>query len=167
MRVLGVDPGSIVTGWGVVEARGNSLVLVDAGAITPRASLPFEKRLALIHEQLAAAIERCRPEAAAIESLFFAKNVRSAIQLGHARGVALLAIARASLPLAEYAPMEVKRAVTGAGKAEKEQVAHMVRLMLGIHGGAVREKLDVSDALAIAICHAHTSATAARLARAR
>ncbi len=161
MRILGIDPGSSVTGWGVVEKKGSQLVLVGAGAIVAKGDALAE-RLACIAAGLREVIAAHAPEAAAVESLFFAKNVRSAIALGHARGVALLAIAEAKLPVAEYAPAEVKRAIVGNGRAEKEQVAHMVRVLLNHRGPQAR--LDVTDALAVAICHAHTAASRLRIA---
>jgi crossover junction endodeoxyribonuclease RuvC len=164
LRVLGVDPGSTTTGFGVVEARGNSLTLVEAGCVhAPDEELP--ERLVAIHRGLAEVIARSKPDTAAVESLFFAKNVRSAIALGHARGVALLAIAEGGLSLAEYSPAEVKRAVVGTGRAEKEQVAHMVRMLLGRAPQSAR--LDVTDALAVAICHAHTAAAKSKIAGGR
>lgn len=148
----------------MVDARGNSLTLVEAGCVhAPDEELPA--RLVAIHRGLAEVIARSKPDTAAVESLFFAKNVRSAIALGHARGVALLAIAEGGLPLAEYSPAEVKRAVVGTGRAEKEQVAHMVRMLLGRAPESAR--LDVTDALAIAICHAHTAKAKAKIAGGR
>jgi len=165
-RILGIDPGSAVTGWGVVEVKGTSHRLIDAGAIvTPDDALP--ERLLAIHRGLQEVIRVTRPAAAAVESLFFAKNVRSAIRLGQARGVALLTIAEAELPLSEYAPMEIKRALVGTGRAEKTQVAHMVRLLLGPSVKALPNRLDVTDALGVAICHAHYSAARVKLAGAR
>lgn len=165
-RVLGIDPGSNHTGYGVLEPRGTSLVLVEAGCISTRAADPLPERLATIARGLREVVERTEPVHAAVETIFFAKNVRSAIVLGQARGVALLAIAEAGLELHEYAPAEVKRAVVGGGRAEKEQVAHMVRVLLG-NQRVEAKRADVTDALAIAICHAHTWSARARLARAR
>lgn len=165
MRVLGIDPGSQVTGFGVVESSGSSLVLIEGGCVVTRASDSFERRLAVIHEGLADLLLRTKPDHAAVESLFFAKNVKSAIQLGHARGVALLAIAQAGLEAHEYAPTEVKRAVTGTGGAEKGQVAHMVKLLLGASFAKLDSKrADATDACAIAICHANTWKTKSRIA---
>lgn len=165
LRVLGIDPGSQVTGFGVVESSGSSLVLIEGGCVTTKAGEPFEKRLAALHAGLAAVIERTSPSHAAVESLFFAKNVKSAIQLGHARGIALLAVAQAGLALHEYAPSEVKRAVTGAGGAEKGQVAHMVKILLGPTFAKLESaRADATDACAIAICHANTWRTKSRIA---
>ena len=157
LRVVGIDPGSRVTGWGVIESQGSTLTLVEAGCIAPNAALPMAKRLAAILKGLAEILERTAPHHAAVEEVFFAKNVKSALALGQARGVALAALAGASVEVHEYSPAEVKRAIVGGGRADKEQVAHMVRVLLGpkekqVHG----VRLDVTDACAIAICHANT-----------
>lgn len=166
MRVLGIDPGSQVTGFAVVEVRGTSLVLVEGGCVTTKTGDAIERRLATLHAGLRDVITRTEPTHAAVESLFFSKNVRSAIQLGHARGVALLAIAQGGLEVFEYAPGEVKRAVTGSGGAEKEQVAHMVKLLLGPgFAKLASSRLDATDACAVAICHANTWQTKSRIAR--
>ena len=162
MRILGVDPGSITTGFGVVDYERGKLTLVEQGTIsTPRgAELPV--RLALIHRSMGEVIGRTGPEAIAVETPFSGLNARSLIQLVHARGVILLAAQEAHLDIYEYAPRSVKSAVAGYGAAEKEQVARMVRMMLP-GCAAMKFATDASDALAIAICHAHTAGTAARL----
>ena len=154
MRIFGIDPGSVRTGYGCVESDGSRHRLVRCGAIAAPARLPFPERLHTIHSQLTTLLSECRPDGVAVESLFHAVNARSALQLGHARGVALLAATQARVPIAEYSPAEVKRAVVGYGRAEKPQVADMIRLLLGLD--AVPEPLDVTDALAVAICHLHT-----------
>lgn len=162
MRILGIDPGSVTTGFGVIEYERGRLALVEQGSIhTPRGAELID-RLAIIHDALREVIVRARPEAAAVETPFAGKNVASLIQLAHARGVILLALRAASLALFEYSPRSVKSAVVGYGGAEKEQVAKMVRMLLP---GCASLKLtpDAADALAIAICHAHTAGTAARL----
>jgi crossover junction endodeoxyribonuclease RuvC len=162
MRILGVDPGSITTGFGVVDFERGRLVLVEQGSIgTPRGA-ELGERLMLIHHALAEIISRTMPEAVAVESPFAGRNARSLIQLSHARGVILLAVQEAQLAVYEYAPRSVKSAVVGYGGAEKEQVAKMVRMLLP---GCVALKMspDASDALAIAICHAHTAGTNARM----
>ena len=162
MRILGVDPGSITTGFGVIDYERGRLTLVEQGTIsTPRgAELP--ERLELIHRALGEVIVRTAPAAIAIETPFSGLNPRSLIQLVHARGVILLAAQEARLDIYEYAPRSVKSAVVGYGAAEKEQVARMVRMMLP---GCAEMKFaaDASDALAIAICHAHTAGTLARM----
>jgi crossover junction endodeoxyribonuclease RuvC len=154
VRIFGIDPGSVRTGYGCVDSDGSRHRLVTCGAISAPARLPFPERLRTIHTALVELLAGCRPDCVAVEALFHAVNARSALQLGHARGVALLAASQAGLPIAEYAPAEVKRAVVGYGRAEKVQVQHMVCLLLGLE--TAPEPLDVSDALAVAICHVHT-----------
>lgn len=151
-RVLGVDPGSRRTGYGLVEQAGNRLHHVDNGVIVlnPKDSLP--SRLHEIFVQLSGVIERFRPAVAVFEQLFFARNAQSALKLGHARGAAILAATRSDLPIFEYAPAQVKRAVTTSGRADKEQVQQMVKLLLGLPEVAQE---DAADALAVAICHCH------------
>lgn len=154
MRILGVDPGSAHTGYGCIdEAAGRHRVLA-CGALSPPAAAAFPEKLRAVHDGLAALIAEHRPETVAVEDLFYARNARSALKLGHVRGVVLLAAAEAGLPVAEYAPAEVKRAVVGYGRAEKRQVQQMVSLLLGLDPPPSR--LDVTDALAVAVCHAHS-----------
>lgn len=160
MRVLGIDCGTEITGYGVVEQQGSELRCVAAGAIRLSPRKPLGERLAQVHRELAAAILQHRPDEVAIEDVFYSINAKSALKLGHVRGVALLAAAQAELPIAEYAPLAVKSAVVGYGKAEKHQVQEMVMRLLRL---AERpEPADVADALAIAICHLHTAGTLAR-----
>jgi crossover junction endodeoxyribonuclease RuvC len=162
VRILGVDPGSITTGFGVIDYEKGKLLLVEQGAIGTRRGAELAERLGVIHEGLTTVIARTRPQAIAVETPFAGKNVSSLIQLAHARGVVLLAARAAALEIFEYAPRSVKSAVVGYGGAEKEQVAKMVRML--IPGcGSVKMSADATDALAIAICHAHTAGTAARL----
>lgn len=162
MRILGIDPGSVTTGFGVVDYERGRLQLVEQGSIgTPRgAELP--ERLAIIHEKLCAVIARTIPAAVAVETPFAGRNVKSLIQLAHARGVVLLAARSAHVDVFEYSPRSVKSAVVGYGGAEKEQVAKMVRMLLP-GCATLKMSADAADALAIAICHAHTFATTARL----
>lgn len=162
MRILGVDPGSVTTGFGVIDSERGKLLLVEQGEIHTRRGAELPERLAVIHDALRVVIERTRPEAVAVETPFAGQNVKSLIQLAHARGVVLLAARSASLEIFEYAPRSVKSAVVGYGAAEKEQVAKMVRILLP-GCGSMKMSPDASDALAIAICHAHNAATAARL----
>ena len=166
MRILGVDPGSITTGFGVIDADRGRLLLVDCGSIRTRRGAELGQRLWQIHQELLSVIERTSPAAVAVETPFAGHNVKSLIQLAHARGVVLLAAHVARLPLFEYSPRSVKSAVAGFGGAEKEQVAKMVRILLPACGEAELSP-DAADALAVAICHAHTHATAARLKIAR
>ncbi len=154
MLILGIDPGSNATGYGLVESLGGRLRAVAFGTIRPERGAPFLDRLPVIAAGLEAVIERHRPDAAAIEDIYHARNSRVALQLGHVRGVALLPLLRARVPVHAYEPRLVKKAVAGYGAAEKEQVRRMVRLLLGLHAAPLQ--LDASDALAVAICHVHT-----------
>ena len=154
MRVLGVDCGSRVTGYGVIDTDGADCVFVRCGAIRSKPSDSLADKLKCIHDGLIQIIRELQPEAAAFENLFYATNVQSALKLGHVRGVSMFAAAEASLPIYEYSPLEVKSAVTGYGRAEKPQVQQMVRALLKLN--ALPEPYDASDALAVAICHIHT-----------
>jgi crossover junction endodeoxyribonuclease RuvC len=158
VKVFGIDPGSVRTGYGCVESEGSRQRLIVSGAIATPASATFPEKLLLIHSRLSAIIDSCRPDCAAIENLFFATNARSALKLGHARGVAMLAAVEAGLPVFEYTPAEIKRAVVGYGRAEKPQVQQMVKLLLGLD--ALPSPHDAADALAVAICHVHSQAPA-------
>jgi crossover junction endodeoxyribonuclease RuvC len=157
VRVFGIDPGSERTGYGCVETDGRRHALVCCGAISPPARTPFSERLRVIHAELGRLLHESRPDAVAIENLFHAVNVRSALKLGHARGVAMLAAVEAGVALVEYTPAEIKRAVVGYGRAEKPQVQRMIALLLGL--GAPPHPHDAADALAVAICHVHCAAS--------
>jgi crossover junction endodeoxyribonuclease RuvC len=151
MRVVGIDPGSLACGYGIVEhAAGGTLRCVDYGTIVLPARDELHDRLRLLHETLLEMLRRNRPDEAAVEKVFFARSVKSALSLGQARGVALLCIAEAGIPYGEYSPNEVKKAVVGYGKAEKRQVQEMVRMILSL--GELPPP-DSADALALAICH--------------
>jgi crossover junction endodeoxyribonuclease RuvC len=150
--ILGIDPGSNVTGYGLIEQDGGRLRLLDAGAIRAGRGDALPARLRLIHDALAELLAQARPGEVAIESVFAARNAHSALVLGHARGVALLAVSLRDIPVVEYAPREVKLALTGHGAAGKEQVRFMVQRLLALPRAPA--SLDASDALAIAICHA-------------
>jgi crossover junction endodeoxyribonuclease RuvC len=154
VKIFGIDPGSTRTGYGCVETDGSRHQVVTSGAISTPAVATFSQKLLQIHTGLTALLAECRPDCVAIESLFHAANVRSALKLGHARGVAMLAAVEAGLPVVEYTPAEVKRAVVGYGRAEKHQVQQMVKLILGL--GTVPSPHDAADALAVAICHVHS-----------
>ena len=160
MKVFGVDPGSLRTGYGCIETDGSRHRLVVCGAITTPPGAAFPEKLLAIYQALGRLLREHRPDCVAVESLFHAVNVRSALKLGHARGVALLAAVEGGYPLVEYAPAEIKLAVVGYGRAEKRQVGEMVRLLLGLTD--VPQPHDASDALAVAICHVHSAAGAAR-----
>ena len=166
MRIFGIDTGSDRTGYGCIESAGSRHRLVVCGSLAAPARATFPDKLMAIHAGLTALLARHRPECVAIEGIFHARNVRSALKLGHARGVALLAASEAQLPVVEYSPAEIKRAVVGYGRAEKHQVQEMIRLLLGLE--TPPSPHDVADALAIALCHAHASggAAATRIPRA-
>jgi len=161
MRILGVDPGSITTGFGVVDYEHGRLALVEQGSITTAKGAELAARLVRIHEIIREVILRTLPAAIAVEMPFAGQNARSLIQLAHARGVILLAAEEARLEIFEYSPRSVKSAVVGYGAADKQQVAKMVRMLLP-GCAALKMSVDASDALAVAICHAHTAGTHAR-----
>lgn len=164
LRVLGLDPGLGTTGWGVIEARADHLRHLADGVVVTDPALALPARLAALHAALAEIIAAWRPDEAAVEETFVNRNPLSTLKLGQARGVVLLAPALAGIPVAEYQATAVKRAVVGQGHAQKQQVQAMVRMLLP---GAAPGRADAADALAVAICHAHHRATAARLAGAR
>ena len=152
---MGVDPGSRITGYGVVSSQGSRLQCVKYGAIKgsnlSRGAAPFAERLRRIHEELSKLLEEYSPSVVAVEQVFHAVNARSALQLGHARGVILLAAAQQGIPLAEYSPLEIKKSVSGYGRADKEQTQTMVRILLNLK--ETPQPYDASDALAVALCH--------------
>jgi crossover junction endodeoxyribonuclease RuvC len=158
---LGIDPGTAIVGYAVVRARGSDLSLVVCDVITTPAKMPLARRLQQIYEELSAIIATYRPQEAAMEDLFFAKNARTAMTVGQARGVAMLALANGGLSVAEYTPRQVKQAVTGYGAAGKDQVGEMVRVLLKLT--AVPRPDDAADAAAVAICHLHTAPYAGSL----
>jgi crossover junction endodeoxyribonuclease RuvC len=155
MRVLGIDCGSRVTGYGVIDTDGADCILVRCGAIRSKVSDPLPLRLRSIYNGIFEVIQDVHPDVAAFENLFYATNVQSALKLGHVRGVSIFAAVEANLPVFEYSPLEVKSAVTGYGRAEKSQVQQMVRALLKLN--TLPEPYDASDALAVAICHVHTN----------
>ena len=158
MRIFGIDPGSVRTGYGCIETSGGRSALVCSGAIVPPARSAFPDRLQVLHAALVDRLADVRPDCVAIESLFHGLNSRSAFALAHARGVLILAATQHGVPVVEYAPAEVKRAVVGFGRAEKLQVQQMVTMLLGL--AEPPRPLDASDALAVALCHAHLAAAA-------
>ncbi len=167
MRVFGIDCGTEFTGWGVVDvvesARQSRLVPVAAGAIKLNKKQRTPLRLQQVHAELGGLLAMYSPEIVAIEDVFFASNAKSALKLGHVRGVAMLAAAAAGLEVAEYAPLSIKSAVVGYGLAAKEQVQFMVARLLELERAP--EPADAADALAIAICHIHTAQTAMGMMR--
>lgn len=152
MRVLGVDCGTERTGYGCIESDGRSHSMIAAGAICTKPRDPFEQRLLTIAQGLRDVISQYAPDSAAVEEVFYSQNVKTALKLSHARGVALLTIAEAGLPLGEYSPLEVKVSVVGYGRAEKQQVRLMIHSLLRISPEIESE--DACDAIAVAICHA-------------
>ena len=165
VRVLGIDCGSECTGYGVIDSDGRRHRLVVCGAIRTSPQSSFPARLEKIHAGLAAVLQANQPEAVAVENVFYAVNVRTALKLAHVRGVALLAAAEAGLAVGEYSPLEIKGSVVGFGRATKSQVQMMVGSLLGLTDPV--EPFDASDALAVAICHAVSEITRSKLASRR
>ncbi len=155
MRVIGIDPGTAITGWGVVEGDGNDLTMIAGGVVTTAAGTPLPERLQIIYRELTEIVEQWQPESSAIEDLFFSKNAKTALAVGHGRGAAMLALANAGLPITEYKPLEVKQAITGYGGADKLQIQQMVKLLLELDD--IPRPDDAADALAVAICHLHSA----------
>lgn len=153
MRILGVDPGTATTGFGVIDHHKGKFKFVDAGVILTPPDQPMPERLITIHEELAQVIRETKPEQASVELLYFATNVTTAISVGQARGVILLTLAQAGLIPAEYTPMQIKQAVTGYGGAKKPQIQEMVKLLLNLP--QIPKPDDAADGLAIAITHAN------------
>ncbi len=161
VRIIGIDPGLRHTGWGVIEQLGNNLVFIEAGTLDTDAKASLAERLCAVHDGLVAILERLTPDEAAVENTFVSRDGAATLKLGQARGIALLVPAKAGLPVAEYAPNAVKKSVTGAGHGDKRQVQMMVKTLLP---KAVFDSEHAADALAIAICHAHSRGQA-RLAQ--
>ena len=152
IRIIGIDPGLVRTGWGVVESLGSRLSFIAAGTIQPRSKLSLAERLCVIHDELQRVMESFAPHEAAVEATFVNGNAAATLKLGQARGIAMLVPARSGIAVSEYAPNVVKKAVVGAGHAEKQQIRMMVSVLLP---RAEFDTDDSADALAIAICHAH------------
>lgn len=154
LKILGIDPGIAIVGYGIVDYVGNKFKTIDYGAITTTPDTPFPERLKIVYDQLTEIIEEYEPDAVAIEELFFNKNVKTAIDVGQARGVQLLAVVNKGIPLYEYTPLQVKQGVVGYGRAQKKQVQEMVKMILNLE--KIPKPDDVADALAVAVCHAHS-----------
>ncbi len=154
MIILGIDPGYAIVGWGVLNYQGNQFKVLDYGAITTDADMDLFRRFQAIHQSLNEIIERHHPDAMAIEELFFNTNRTTAINVAQARGVLILSALNHNVPVYEYTPLQVKQAVVGYGRAEKQQVQQMTKLLLNLT--AVPKPDDTADALAIAICHGHS-----------
>lgn len=155
MRVIGIDPGTAITGWGVVDGDGSRLTAVAYGVVTTPAGTPLPQRLQTIYRELSEIAQTWQPETSAIEELFFSKNAKTALAVGHGRGAAMLALANAGLSVVEYKPLEVKQAITGHGGADKYQMQQMVKLLLELDD--IPRPDDAADALAVAICHLHSA----------
>lgn len=150
MRILGIDPGCTVTGWGIVESKGTTLRHVANGCIRTQAQAPFPQRLGTIFADLTRIVAEHHPQAVAVEKVFVSVNVQSALKLGHARGVAIVAASSQGVPVYEYTALQVKKSVVGYGRAEKQQMQEMIRILLGM-GKKVPQ--DAADALGVAVCH--------------
>ena len=153
MIIIGIDPGYAITGFGVLEYEGNHFKLIESGSIQTKAGIPLPTRIAKIYDDMNALIEKYKPDAIAIEELFFNRNTTTAIGVAQGRGAVLIAAAKTSTPIYEYTPLQVKQAVVGYGRAEKKQVISMVTMLLGLPKPPKPD--DTADALAIAICHGH------------
>ncbi len=153
MRILGIDPGSVTTGFGLIEGDGGKLRHVENGGIFLSSKQSLRDRVCRIHDEVSALILKFSPDGLALEDIFIAKNVQSTLKLGHARGAVMVAAGRAGVPLFEYSALQVKQAVTGYGHASKEQVAKMIKALLALPELAFA---DASDALAVAVCHFHS-----------
>lgn len=154
MRILGIDPGFAIVGFGVIDSTCMKNTPIDCGVITTPSDMPFSKRIKSIYESMNLLIAKYKPDMVSMETLFFNTNVTTAIQVGHARGVLILAVENANIPLYEYTPLQIKQAVTGYGKADKVQMQQMVKMLLGL--AAVPKPDDAADALAAALCHAQS-----------
>ena len=155
MRILGIDPGYAIVGYGIVDYEANRFKVVDYGAVTTQAHTPFDLRLQTIYNGLSCLIEKYSPDAMSIEKLFFNTNTTTAIDVAQARGVILLAAAKHGVPIFEYTPLQVKSSVTGYGRAEKKQVMDMIKSILRLE--KIPKPDDTADALALAVCHAHSA----------
>jgi len=163
MIIIGIDPGYAITGFGIVEYKNNKFTVIDFGVISTKSTMPFEKRLLSISEGLADLFQKYKPDSMAIEELFFSRNTTTAIGTAQARGVAVLSGAQAGINVYEYTPLQVKVAVSGYGRADKNQVQQMVKILLNLK--EIVKPDDAADALAVAICHAHTGINQSYLAR--
>ncbi len=165
MRTLGIDPGTAIMGWGVLDEHNSVLMPAAYGALTTPKETPPAERLLLLHQGLSDLLRTYRPDTAAVEELFLSRNVTTALAVGQARGVALLTFAQAGVPVFEYKPLTVKQTVAGYGKADKKQMQEMVRLTLNLD--SVPRPDDTADALAVAICHAYSAPMLRRISEQR
>ncbi len=151
MKILGIDPGYAIVGYGLIEHQNNRFIPLDCGVLTTPQQMPFPKRLKSLYDAASLLILENKPDVFAIETLFFNTNVTTAIAVGHARGVLILAAENAGIPVYEYTPLQIKQAITGYGRADKQQMQQMVKMLLGL--AAIPKPDDAADALAVAICH--------------
>lgn len=161
MRILGIDPGIAIVGYGIIDYIGNKFKTIDYGAITTKAHTSLDSRLSIVYDGVCELIDKYKPDAVSIEELFFNTNVKTAITVAHARGVIVLASAKKGVETFEYTPLQIKQALTGYGRADKPQMQNMVKIMLGLN--AIPKPDDVADALAVAVCHAHSFALNTKL----
>lgn len=155
MRILGIDPGFAITGYSVIDYNGNKFELIDSGAVTTKAKVSFPLRLTKIYDDLKDIINQYNPDAISVEELFFNQNVKTAINVAQARGVILIIGCKCNIPTFEYTPLQVKQAVTGYGRADKSQVQKMVKTILNVE--EIPKLDDITDSMAVAICHAHSA----------
>jgi crossover junction endodeoxyribonuclease RuvC len=155
MKILGIDPGTAICGWGLVEKNGSKFSMVEYGVIETDKVLPHSDRLYIIYKELSAIIKKTQPEAIAVEELFFFKNVKTVIAVAEARGVVTVAARENQIPFFEYTPLQIKQALVGYGRADKNQVQQMVKIILNLK--EIPKPDDAADALAVAVCHAQTS----------
>lgn len=154
MIILGIDPGFAITGYGIIKYENNKFKVIDYGAITTESDLKLSERLLILYNDLEQLIDKYNPDVVSIEELFFNKNIKTALNVGHGRGVVLLAAAKKNKPIFEYTPLQVKQSVVGYGRAQKPQIQQMVKMILNLE--KIPKPDDVADALAVAICHAHS-----------
>ncbi len=155
MIILGIDPGYAITGYGLIEYEGNHFKLIDSGAIETKKGVPFPKRIQKIYDDMMTLIDTYKPDAIAVEELFFNTNITTGIQVAHGRGAVVISASKTNTPIYEYTPLQVKQAVVGYGRADKKQVQSMVKAILNLE--KIPKLDDTTDAIAIAICHAHSS----------
>ena len=161
MRILGIDPGFAITGYSIIDYQGNKFKLIDSGAVTTKAGTSFPLRLTKIYDDLEMLIDKYKPDAISVEELFFNNNAKTAINVAQARGVVLIAGCKNNIPTYEYTPLQIKQAVVGYGRAEKQQVQRMVKSILNVSN--LPKLDDTTDSMAAAICHAHSQKFAEKL----
>ena len=155
MIILGIDPGYAITGYGIIEYVGNHFKLISSGAIETKKGVPFPKRIQKIYDDMMSLIEEFKPDAIAVEELFFNTNITTGIQVAHGRGAVLIAASKTDTPIFEYTPLQIKQGLTGYGRADKKQIQAMVKAILNLNN--IPKLDDTTDAIAVAICHAHSA----------